>query len=267
MHLVSMSLVHTIASENAATSQDRAKAIIFIRHHLDIPLQFKYLTVKDPLDLWNELREKFGHLKYITLPKARHDCLNLRLQDFKNITEYNSAIHHITSQLKLSGEIVTENDKLEKTLYLSCFECCAATTYVPLSERDISERGRGRGRGHGRGHGCESQHGRYTPYNRRSFDINMMQSKPQYGDIAEKAKQGKRQIGICNRCGIEGHWANTCKTAKHLADLYQASLQKKEKKVETNYVDNDDDPDDDLLDYDTTHLDIADFFVDLANPQ
>ncbi|XP_051144087.1 uncharacterized protein LOC127260400 [Andrographis paniculata] len=144
-----------------------------------------------------------------------------------------------------------------------------STGSSPFPEANVTffERGRERGRGRGRGRGRESQCGRYTPYNRRSFDVNKMQSKPQYGDIAKKAKQGNRQIGICNRCGIEGHWAKTCRTTKHLADLYQVSLQKKEKEVKINHVDNDDDPDDDLLDYDTTHLDIANFVVDPANPQ
>ncbi|XP_051142872.1 uncharacterized protein LOC127259536 [Andrographis paniculata] len=137
------------------------------------------------------------------------------------------------------------------------------TGSTPFPEANVTFSERGRGRGHGR----ESQRGRYTSYNRRSFDVNRVQSKPQYRDIAEKAKQEKRHIGICNRCSIEGHWANTCRTTKHLADLYQASLQKKGKEVETSHVDNDDDPDDDLLDYDTTHLDIADFVVDPANPQ
>ncbi|XP_051142228.1 uncharacterized protein LOC127259125 [Andrographis paniculata] len=237
MHLVSMGLVHTIASENTATSQDRANTIIFIRYHLDIPLQSEYLT------------------------------------DFKTVTEYNSAIHQITSQLKLCGETVT--DKLEKTI--STFHASNVVLQQQYCEKNFqnsfpeanvtfSERGRGRGRGCARGRGRESQRGRYTPYNRRSFDINRMQSKPQDGDIAEKAKQGKRQIGSCNRCGIEGLWVNACRTAKHLADLYQVSLQKNGKEVEINYVDNDD-PDDDLLDYDTTHLDIADFVVDSENPQ
>ncbi|XP_051141293.1 uncharacterized protein LOC127258486 [Andrographis paniculata] len=137
----------------------------------------------------------------------------------------------------------------------------------PFPEANVtfSERGRGRGRGRGCGRGHESQRGRYTPYNHRSFDINMKQSKPQYEDITEKAKQRKRKIDIGNRCGIEGHWVNTCRTTKQLAHFYQASLQKMGEKVETNHVDNDDDPDDDLLDYDTTHLDITDFVVDLAN--
>ncbi|XP_051140132.1 uncharacterized protein LOC127257706 [Andrographis paniculata] len=137
----------------------------------------------------------------------------------------------------------------------------------PFPEANVTFYERGQGYGKGRGRGLESQHGQYTPYNHRGIDINRKQSKPEYGDIAEKAKQGKRQIGICNRCDIEGHWANTCRTTKLLADLYQASLQNKGKEVETNHVDNDDDPDDDLLDYDTTHLDIADFVVDPTNPQ
>ncbi|XP_051152714.1 uncharacterized protein LOC127266500 [Andrographis paniculata] len=139
----------------------------------------------------------------------------------------------------------------------------------PFPEANVtfSERGRGCGRGRGRGRGRKSQRGRYIPYNHHGIDINRKQSKPQSRDIAEKAKQGNRQIGICNRCDIEGHWANTCRTTKHLADLYQASLQKKGMEVEINHVDNDDDPNDDLLDYDTTHLDIADFVVNPENPQ
>jgi hypothetical protein len=38
-----------------------------------------------------------------------------RLQDFKTVTEYNSAVFRITSQLKLCGEKVSEEDMLEKT--------------------------------------------------------------------------------------------------------------------------------------------------------
>ncbi|CAL8136192.1 unnamed protein product [Prunus armeniaca] len=41
--------------------------------------------------------------------------------------------------------------------------------------------------------------------------------------------------GVCHRCGSKGHWARTCCTPKHLADLYQSSL--KNRKVETNYID------------------------------
>ena len=47
------------------------------------------------------------------LPKARYDWLHLRLQDFKSVSEYNSALFQISSQLKLCGENIIDEDMLE----------------------------------------------------------------------------------------------------------------------------------------------------------
>ncbi|XP_060187165.1 uncharacterized protein LOC132616630 [Lycium barbarum] len=60
--------------------KDKAKVTIFLRHHLDEGLKVEYLTVKDPLELWTGLKER------------------------------------ITSQLKLCGDNITDEDMLEKTL-------------------------------------------------------------------------------------------------------------------------------------------------------
>ena len=49
------------------------------------------------------------------LPKDRYDWIHLRLQDFKIVSEYNSTLFKIISQLKLYGENITKEDKLEKT--------------------------------------------------------------------------------------------------------------------------------------------------------
>ena len=49
------------------------------------------------------------------LPKSRYDRMHLRLQDFKSVNEYNSALFKISSQLKLCGDNITEEDMLEKT--------------------------------------------------------------------------------------------------------------------------------------------------------
>ena len=58
------------------------------------------------------------------LPKARYDWMDLRLQDFKSISKYNSALFKISSQLKLCGENITEEDMLEKNVYnVSRLEC------------------------------------------------------------------------------------------------------------------------------------------------
>ena len=114
IHLDAMNLENTIKEGNQASLQDRAKSLIFLRHHLHEGLKNEYLTIKDPLTLWN-LRGRYDHQKTVTLPKARYDWMHMRLQDFKTVSEYNSAFFRISSQLKLCGEKVTEEDMLEKT--------------------------------------------------------------------------------------------------------------------------------------------------------
>ena len=101
IHLEAMNLGDTIKDGNQASPQNRAKAMIFIHHHLLEELKTKYLTVKDPLILWNNLKERYKHQKTVILPKARYDWMHLRLQDFKSVSEYNSALFKISSQLKL----------------------------------------------------------------------------------------------------------------------------------------------------------------------
>lgn len=115
LHLESMGLADTIKDDNKASNQDRAKALIFLRHHLDEGLKLQYLTIKDPLKLWKNLKERYDHLKLVVLPQARQDWLNIRLLDFKNITEYNSEMFRIISQLELCGEKISEDAKLKKT--------------------------------------------------------------------------------------------------------------------------------------------------------
>ncbi|XP_015084266.1 uncharacterized protein LOC107027683 [Solanum pennellii] len=115
IHLDAMGLRDTIKEENKASNQNCTRAMIFLRHHLDEILKIEYLTVKDPLVLWKNLKERFDHLKMVIHPKARYDWMHLRPQDFKSTHEYNSAMFRITSQLKLCGERVSEIDMMEKT--------------------------------------------------------------------------------------------------------------------------------------------------------
>ena len=105
---------------------DRAKVIIFIRHHLHKDLKIKYLTIKDSLILWNNLRERYKHQKSVILLKARYEWINLRLQDFKSVTEYNYTLFKISSKLKLCGKNIINEDMIERTfstLYVSSLAC------------------------------------------------------------------------------------------------------------------------------------------------
>jgi gag-polypeptide of LTR copia-type len=123
IHLTVNNLGDTIKDENKASPQEKAKAMIFLRHNLHEDLTTEYLTVKDPLELWKNLKERYDHQKQVFLPKARYEWIHLRLQDFKSMGEYNFTMFSITSQLKLCGEKITDEDMLEKNIFhILCFE-------------------------------------------------------------------------------------------------------------------------------------------------
>ena len=59
---------------------------------------------------------------------------------------------------------------------------------------------------------------------------NNGETKQENGESAHK-KPFKAPEETCYKCGMERHWSCTYCTAKHLADLFQASLNDKGKKV------------------------------------
>ncbi|KAM3378159.1 hypothetical protein P3S68_010572 [Capsicum galapagoense] len=205
-----MGLGDAIKNENTASSQNRAKTMIFLRHHLDEVLKIEYLNTKDPLVLWNSLKERFDHLKMVILPKARYEWMHLRFQDYKSVHEYNSAMFRISSQLKLCGETAWKRSR-------------------PWSRP---------GCGRGRGHGHDDQERNPVP------GVNYSSNK--------KRKDEKREAISYFRCGRKGHYSRDCRALKHLIDLYQASLKKKERNPEANFLSENN--------VDITCLDVADFF-------
>ena len=92
IHLEAGNLRDTIREENSSSSQDRAKAMIFIRRHLDEGLKSEYVMVEDPLALWKALRNRYNHQTTMILPRARYEWTHLRIQDFKSVAEYNEAL-------------------------------------------------------------------------------------------------------------------------------------------------------------------------------
>ncbi|KAJ0011139.1 hypothetical protein Pint_33290 [Pistacia integerrima] len=73
LHLDVIGLGDTIKEGNESSNQDKAKAMIFLRHHLHEGLKTEYLTVKYPLTLWENLKERYDHQKTVILPRARYD--------------------------------------------------------------------------------------------------------------------------------------------------------------------------------------------------
>ncbi|XP_021811378.1 uncharacterized protein LOC110754599 [Prunus avium] len=116
IHLCANSLGKTIVDGSDASPEKNANAMIFLRRHIHEVLKSEYVAVDDPLVMWKALCKRYNHQKMVILPRARYEWTHLRFQDFKSVSAYNSAMHRITSLMKLSGENISEEDMLEKTL-------------------------------------------------------------------------------------------------------------------------------------------------------
>ena len=94
-HLDVMNLGNTIKEGNQASLKDRAKSLIFLRHHLHEDLKNEYLTVKYSLTLWNELRERYDHQETVILPKALYDWMHCGCKILKQLI--NITLHYLES--------------------------------------------------------------------------------------------------------------------------------------------------------------------------
>jgi hypothetical protein len=94
-----MSLDHTIvqpeAGKDECTKPDKAKALHFLRHHLHPDLKSEYMTERDPLVLWQSLKDCFSQQLTIVLPRAQQSWVTLCFQYYKSVAAYNSALHRL----------------------------------------------------------------------------------------------------------------------------------------------------------------------------
>ncbi|XP_020243476.1 uncharacterized protein LOC109821724 [Asparagus officinalis] len=241
IYLDSCDLSSTINPASQSTSAQKAKALIFLCHHLNKDLENEYLTEKDPAILWQSLKDLFDQQTTIMLPQAQYDWLNLRFQDFKSVTEYNSTLHRIVSQLKLCKQNITEDELIEKTL--STFHAKKHNQLLmrnhnarPVGSQAVPEahavnqsntHGRGHGRGRGRGRGSYRggrRRGRRNAYGiqDRGKGQNKDKSPSNNPNSHQQAANNKQ---ACYRCGCEDHWSRTCRTPKHLVEAYQRMLK------------------------------------------
>ncbi|KAK4259471.1 hypothetical protein QN277_005798 [Acacia crassicarpa] len=278
IHLNAHGLEETIKEGNQVSNQDKAKYMIFLCHHLHESLKLEYLIVKDPLVLWNNLKERYDHLKMVIFPKACHRWIQLRLQDYKSVSEYNSAMFNITSQLKLCGVDITDEDMLEKTFstfhasnlllqqqyrekgfkkYAELISCLlvaeqnnellllnhesrpSGSAPFPEANAVTNENFRGRGRGRKRGYNRGSGRGRGRGSNHGGFNSYAKGGRVEKNPRRETSGNNKHSENACYHCGGKGHWSRTCRTPRHLVDLYQESLKNggKRPRSEANHVD------------------------------
>ncbi|XP_019234097.1 PREDICTED: uncharacterized protein LOC109214616 [Nicotiana attenuata] len=182
----------------------------------------------------------------VVLPQARYDWTHLRLQDFKSIGEYNSAMFRIISQSKLCGDNITDHDMLEKTfttfhasnmllkqqyremgfkkyselishlliaeqhngLLMKNHESrsTGSCPFPEVNETNFHQAIRGRGRVPSRTHG----HGRGR--NPNHGNNNAPKNPPRHQQWKRKeqkheAVQAPNAESACYRCGGKGHWS------------------------------------------------------------
>ncbi|GKA17963.1 hypothetical protein Tco_0697800 [Tanacetum coccineum] len=269
-----MGIVKTIIENNDSPPQDKANANIFLRKHIDDGLKFEYLTTKDPSIMWKDLKDRFDNQKEVLLPAVREEWRSLQFQDFKKVNEYSSALFRICSQLKFCGQSVTDTDMLEKTYYafhasnmtlqqqyrlhkftryfeLNAYHLVAeqnneilmknhqsrltrslAYREVNATKYDTKSFMRGQGQIYTHGRGFTRVSGQRTnnnaPRNNKAKNVGKHKHNGESG-------LSQNTDGSCFRCGSSNHWAKSCRTASHPCEMYQASLEEKEREV--NLVD------------------------------
>ncbi|CAO2832601.1 unnamed protein product [Amaranthus hypochondriacus] len=317
-YLKAQSLDHALMKDGNLTCTEQAKALVYLKHHIHEDLKSQYLLIENPRELWENLKNRFEHLQRIIVPRAQHEWLNLRFQDFTSVREYNSVVLRISSQLQLCGESVTEKAMIEKTLTTMhpnnvvqqeqyrerrCDRFCDLIAILLVAEQNNQillsnhnqrptgskaiplesnatrggkvkpRRGGYNNRGaynkrrgynnqdHYNNRGVYNNQGDYNNrggYNNRERYNNCGGGRNNSHMRYNNSYRGKSQQSYnkpeekCFKCGIKGHWANECRTAKHLVDLYMASQANKRKR-ESNFIKEDSPP---------PNIDVADYLVD-----
>ncbi|XP_021767775.1 uncharacterized protein LOC110732173 [Chenopodium quinoa] len=156
-----------------------------------------------------------------------------------------------------NSDLLLKNHNLRPTGSLATHHEANATSSYPLEANATRRGGRGNYNGRGKGRGNYRGRGRGRGRNNFQRNSNFKKFEKQKGQSSGSHKQTlSKGKDTCYRCGMTGHWGRTCRTAKHLVDLYQASVKGKEKNAEANYVNEENAP--------CPTLDVSDFFMDNA---
>ena len=93
--LLGHNLLHTIIpseSNQPASKSHKARALLFLRKHMDSSLRLQYKRIIDPEELSNTLKIRFNNIHNTMLPELLSDWQNICLIDYKSINNYNQAI-------------------------------------------------------------------------------------------------------------------------------------------------------------------------------
>ena len=117
--LLAKEVDHAVLPEEGsrrATIAQKARALMFIRHHLMPDLKLEHLDTDEPRALLAALDGRFNDYKEVELPLAERDWRELRFEDWPLVSEYNSKFQKIVAVLRLCGKSLSEEEMKTKTL-------------------------------------------------------------------------------------------------------------------------------------------------------
>ncbi|XP_047266234.1 uncharacterized protein LOC107871341 [Capsicum annuum] len=198
IHLATKGLSATITPNNAASSQDKTKAIIFLRHHLDEGLKVEYLIIKDPLELWTNL--------------------NGRIVSQLNYQQYHEKGFQKYSEL-ISCLLVAE----QHNVHLMKNHEARPTGAAPLPKANGAQAHgqpeRRKDRGHNNIHGSENERRRYN--NHRGGGNHKIEN--------QMGPQNNPSRVNCHYCDMKDHWKDEFRAPKHFASIKNLSKEREMK--------------------------------------
>ncbi|XP_020243607.1 uncharacterized protein LOC109821865 [Asparagus officinalis] len=208
IYLDSCDLSSTIVVAFQSTSAQKANALIFLRHHLNKNKQNEYLTEKDPVVLWQSLKDLFDQqtLKLCKQNITEAELIENTLSTFHAIVEkHNQLLMNNHNARPVGSQVVLE---------------AHATNQSNTHGRG---HGRGRGRGRGsyrgdRGRGCRNANGLKDRGQGQNKDKSPSHKPNSHQQVANNKQ-------ACYQCGCEDHWSHTCRTLKHLVEAYRRMLK------------------------------------------
>ncbi|KAJ1285821.1 hypothetical protein BS78_03G307000 [Paspalum vaginatum] len=227
--------------ENGPAITDIIKytALLLLQTSIHKNLKREYILEENPKNLWFAFKERYKQQKEIIYSDAQHEWNHLRLQDFKSVEDYN---HTPSDAEKIQKTLATMHpaDRVLCNQYRKEQHQLYSQLIHSLTQSERHDKLQ-----------LKNHHLRHVgsaPLPEVHNVQNNVGNKKKSNESFTRHKANKRARGnaqpphgkarICHKCGCNTYFAATCRTLKHLVDLYLKSIRdsnQKDSKFEAHF--------------------------------